>query len=326
MKKTPETVITIIGDSLNSEVEKHAAQIVREICAEEVRIKTLHPGHAIDIMIDSFDSELMATLHKNLANLGPFDIFIQPNDEFRKKKILICDMEGTVILQELLNELAEHFNVSDKIIPITEKAMRGEIDFNDALKMRVKLLKGLPIEALHKTLSEIKYSPGAAALIKTMNNNGAECVLVSGGFNYFTKHVAETLGFSKSFSNKLGIKNGKLTGEVIPPIIDKHAKNRLVIELAKELGCDPRHVMTTGDGANDILMLQIPGVVGVGYYGKLPVQEATPHQVNHTNMMSVLYMQGYNEKEIEEALKQTSKNNQIIPQANQNNKPFCPSL
>ncbi|MCK5518164.1 MAG: phosphoserine phosphatase SerB [Alphaproteobacteria bacterium] len=322
MKKTPETVITIIG-ALNSNIEKRAAQIVRETCAEEVSIKTLHPNHAIDIIVNPYPKELTTILYENLAKLGSFDVFIQPNDEFRKKKMLICDMEGTVIQQELLDELSKQLNLGDEISNITEKAMRGEIDFNDALIKRVKLLKDQPIELLLKIRSEIKYSPGADELIKTMNYNGAKCILISGGIDFFTEHVAKTLGFSRNYGNKVGIKDGKLTGEVIPPIIDKHAKYRLVIELAKELGCDIKQVMTTGDGANDIPMLQIPSLVGVGYYGKLPVQEATPHQVNHTNMKSVLYMQGYDKDDIERAQKQTHKSTH---QANQNNKPLCPSL
>ena len=324
MKKTPETVITIIG-ALNSNIEKRAAQIVRETCAEEVSIKTLHPGHAIDIIVNPYSTELTAILYENLANLGPFDVFIQPNDEFRRKKLLICDMEGTTIKQELLDELANRFNLGNKISNITEKAMHGNIDFKDALRMRMKLLEGLPIEALRETLSKIEYSTGAAALIKTMNNNGAKCVLISGGIDFFTNHVAKTLGFYRNYGNKIGIKDGKLTGEIISPIIDEHAKNCLVIKLAKELGFEPKDVMTVGDGANDILMLKNAGV-GISYYGKPAVKEATSYQVNHTGMISMLYMQGYNEKEIKEALKQTSKNDQITSQANQNNKPFCPSL
>ena len=325
MEKMHKTVITVIGGSLDSDVEKHAAQIVKEAGVKDVHIKTLHPNYAIDIIVDPYPTELTDILYKNLKKLGSFDIFIQPDDEFRRKKMLFCDMEGTVIQQELLDELSKRLNLGNEISNITKKAMLGEIDFEDALRMRVKLLEGLPIEALHETLSKIKYSPGVATLIKTMKRHGAECVLVSGGIDFFTEHVAKTLGFSRNYGNKIGIKDGKLTGEVIPPIIDKHAKNHLVEKLAKELGYDIEQVITIGDGANDIPMLQIPGVVGIGHFSKPVVQEATPHQVNHTSMMAVLYMQGYNEKEIINVLSQTPTNNQIAPKPNLRQQPIYPS-
>ena len=206
-------------------------------------------------------------------------------------------MDATMVRQETLDELAAYLNLKDKIAQITEKAMRGEIDFHAALRMRVGMLKGLPLAAIFETLGKVEYSLGAATLIKTMNRHGTRCVLVSGGFDLFTEPVAATLGFVKNFGNRLEIVDGKLTGEVIPPIIDKDSKERIVVDQARALGCDMQQVATIGDGANDIPMLKKAGT-GIGYFGKPAVVEATPHQIRHTDLVSVLYMQGYRQAEI----------------------------
>jgi phosphoserine phosphatase len=177
--------------------------------------------------------------------------------------------------------------------------MRGEIDFQEALRMRVKLLKGLPLAALFETIRQMEYSSGAAALVKTMGRQGAKCVLVSGGFDLFTSHVAATLGFHKNYGNQLVIQDQKLTGEIIPPIVDKHVKERLVIEQAQAFGCALEHVVAVGDGANDIPMLKKAGT-GVGYFGKPAVLEATPHHIRHSDLTAILYMQGYRQEDIRE--------------------------
>jgi phosphoserine phosphatase len=293
----PETVITIVGNGLDAAVEKRAAELVRETGIDGLQVEMLQAGHAVDILLKAQTPELSALLRRKLAPLGAFDIFIQPNDHFRKKKLLIADMDATMVRQETLDELAAHFNLKDKVAPITEKAMRGEIDFQEALRMRVRLLKGLPLAALFETISQIEYSPGAAALVKTMGRQGAKCVLVSGGFDLFTNHVAQTLGFHKNFGNQLVIEDQKLTGEVVSPIVDKNVKEKLVVEQAKAFGCDLQQVVAVGDGANDIPMLKKAGT-GVGYFGKPAVLEATPHQIRHTDLTAILYMQGYRQEEI----------------------------
>lgn len=292
-----ETVVTVIGASLDPDVEKRALQVIKDTGVEDMRVDILHPGRAVDILVKGQTPELVKVLSSRLAPIGKVDIFVQANDAYRKKKLLVADMDATMIVQETLDELAAHFNLKDKIAPITEKAMRGEIEFNEALRMRVSLLKGLPEAALFETLGAIQYSPGAEPLIRTMARHGVKCVLVSGGFDLFTGHVAAKLGFHKNFGNRLEIAERHLTGEVIPPILDKHAKERLLAEQAKAVGCELRHVLAIGDGANDVPMLKKAGV-GIGYFGKPAVQEATPHQIRHTDLLSVLYMQGYRQAEI----------------------------
>jgi len=293
----PEIAVTIVGNNLNSTAENRAAQLVKETGVDGLSIDRLHPGYAVDILVKGESPALMPLLREKLNFFGTFDIFVQANDLFRKKKLFIADMDATMVRQETLDELAAHLNLKDKIAPITEKAMRGEIDFAEALRMRVKMLKGLPLAAIFETLRKVEYSAGAATLVKTMNRHGAKCVLVSGGFDLFTGPVAETLGFYKNFGNRLDVADHKLTGEVIPPIIDKDAKERIVVDQARALGCDLKQIIAIGDGANDVPMLRKAGT-GIGYFGKPAVIAATPHQIRHTDLVSVLYMQGYRVEEI----------------------------
>lgn len=293
----PEIAITLVGSDLSATVENRAAQAVKETGVDGLTIDRLHPGRAIDILVKTDSPALIKLLQQKLNPFGAFDTFVQPNDAFRKKKLFIADMDATMVRQETLDELAAHLNLKDKIAQITEKAMRGEIDFHAALRMRVGMLKGLPLTALFETLGNVEYSPGAAILVKTMNRHGTKCVLVSGGFDLFTAPVAQTLGFTKNFGNRLEIVDGKLTGNVIPPIIDKHAKERIVVDMARALGCDLKQIAAIGDGANDVPMLKKAGT-GIGYFAKPAVVEATPHQIRYTDMVSVLYMQGYREREL----------------------------
>ncbi len=292
-----EIAVTIVGNDLNTTIENRAAQAIWGAGAGSLRIDKLHQGYALDILVKSDSPELAALLREKLKDLGPFDIFVQDNGPFRKKKLIIADMDATIIKQETLNELAAHLGIQAEISAITEKAMNGEIDFSEALRQRVKMLAGLPLSALSETLDKIQYSAGAATLAKTMNRYQAKCMLVSGGFEFFTVPVAEKIGFSRSFGNRLEIFDGKLTGEIIPPIFDKKTKAQTVVSQAQMLGCPLQSVMAIGDGANDVPMLQKAGT-GVGYFGKPAVLAATPHQIRHTDLVSVLYMQGYRQQEL----------------------------
>ena len=295
----PETVITIVSakeGGFDAVAEKQAVGLVKSLGVERIDMDILHPGAAVDITAGANSAELMKVLREKFQNFGAFDIFVQPKDEHRKKRLLVADMDATMIEGETLDELAAHFGLKDKVAPITAQAMRGEIDFAEALRMRVKLLKGLPVTALYETLAKVRYSSGAAALIKTMNSRGAKCVLISGGFDIFTGAVAQTLGFYKNIGNRLGIEGITLSGDVIPPIVDKHTKKKTVEDEARLLQVDLRAVMAVGDGANDIPMLQTAGA-GVGYFGKPAVVAATPYQIRHTDLTAMLYMQGYRKKD-----------------------------
>jgi len=290
-----ETVITIVAGEaggLTATHENRLAAEVKSLGVDSLRTDWLGDGCALDLILSGNNTELTSRLRQKLQNFGPFDIFIQPLDENRRKGLLLADMDATMVEGETLDDLAAHLNLKDKIAPITAQAMRGELDFAEALKMRVGLLKGLPVSALFETLDGLRYSKGAQTLVKTMNRFDAKCVLISGGFDIFTRHVAGVLGFYRNIGNSLGIQDDKLTGDVQLPIVDKETKRRTLAEEAQKLNLPPARTMAVGDGANDIPMLQA-AAVGVGYFGKPAVQAATPHQVRHSDLTALLYMQGY---------------------------------
>lgn len=292
---TTETVITIVageGGGLTAAHENRLAAEVKGMGVDSLRADWLGDGCALDLILSGNNTELTARLRQKLQNFGSFDIFIQPLDENRRKGLLLADMDATMVEGETLDDLAAHLNLKDKIAPITAQAMRGELDFAEALKMRVGLLKGLPVSALFETLDGLRYSKGAQTLVKTMNRFDAKCVLISGGFDIFTRHVAGVLGFYRNIGNSLGIQDDKLTGDVQLPIVDKETKRRTLAEEAQKLNLPTARTMAVGDGANDIPMLQAAGA-GVGYFGKPAVQAATPHQVRHSDLTALLYMQGY---------------------------------
>lgn len=290
-----ETVVTIVAAAeggLDAAQENHIAAEVKSLGVDSLRTDWLAPAQALDIIVGANSAELTIRLRQKLQNTGPFDIFVQPHDQNRRKGLLLADMDATMVEGETLDDLAAHLNLKDKIAPITAQAMRGELDFAEALRMRVGLLKGLPVSALFETLEALKYTKGGRTLVKTMNRFDAKCVLISGGFDIFTRHVAGTLGFYRNIGNRLEIDNDRLTGNVLPPIVDKETKRRTLVEETEKLGLTPARTMTVGDGANDIPMLQAAGA-GVGYFAKPAVQAATPHQVRHTDLTALLYMQGY---------------------------------
>jgi phosphoserine phosphatase len=293
-----QTVITIVGTegALDETAQGRAVALVKGLGVEGIDVQALAPRTAIDVIAAGNAPALEAALRAGFASFGPFDIFVQRADAHRKKRLLVADMDATMIEGETLDELAAHFGLKDRIAPITAKAMNGEIDFAEALRLRVGLLKGLPVSALHETLKEVRFSKGARTLVKTMNRHGARCVLISGGFDIFTSHVAGALGFQKNIGNRLGIADDRLTGEVLPPIVDKNTKKQTVEEEARLLQADLQAVAAVGDGANDIPMLQAAGA-GIGYFAKPAVQAATPHQIRYTDLTAILYMQGYGQRD-----------------------------
>ena len=215
----------------------------------------------------------------------------------RRKKLLIADMDSTMIHQECIDELGVMAGVGEHIKDITARAMRGELDFEGALKERVRLLKGLDESVIDKLLRErITFMEGGKTLLATMKANGAYAALVSGGFTVFTSHVATALGFDENRANTLLIKNGRLTGEVAMPILGKEAKVESLkrICIAREISQD--EVIAVGDGANDIPMLLEAGM-GVALHAKPKVQEAAPIVINHGNLTALLYLQGYKKSE-----------------------------
>lgn len=210
----------------------------------------------------------------------------------RRKKLLVADMDSTIVTSETLDELAAEAGIKDKISRITERAMRGELDFHAALRERVGLLKGLPTDALTRTLGDTAISKGADILVKTMVENGAFCALVSGGFTYFTEAIATQLGFQVNHGNILDIAEGKLTGTVSEPILDKESKLFYLKKYCDDLKINIGDSITIGDGANDLPMLEAAGL-GIGYHPKPILEDTLINCIRHTDLTSVLYMQGY---------------------------------
>lgn len=249
------------------------------------------------------DLEDVQTL-RNSLQADKIDIFCMPHNkqsENQRKKLLIADMDSTIVTGETLDDLAAEAGIKDKVSEITERAMRGEIDFFDAIRERVGLLKNLPIEALTRTLEHTEISKGAQTLVQTMSHHGAFCALVSGGFTFFTENIATQLGFDAHHGNILGINDGgQLTGEVIDPILDKNTKLELLNYYIAQQNLQMSDSISIGDGANDLMMLeasQNAGGLGIGYQPKPLLEERLINCIRHTDLTSVLYAQGYNATE-----------------------------
>lgn len=220
------------------------------------------------------------------------DMVIQ-NAAGRRKRLLIADMDSTMIRQECIDELADEAGVGVRVADITARAMNGELDFEGALRERVGLLKGLPESVIAQVLRDrITLMPGGRVLLATMKANGAYAALVSGGFTAFTSAVAATLGFDENRANTLHIAGGALAGTVAEPILGKEAKLHALNEITARLGITPSEALAVGDGANDLPMLMAAGT-GVALHAKSTVQSQCEVRVNHGDLTALLYLQGY---------------------------------
>jgi len=224
--------------------------------------------------------------------LAPVDWALQPAVG-RRKRLLVADMDSTIINVECLDELADFAGLKAEISAITERAMRGELPFEDALRERVGMLKGLAVTALQQAYDErVRLNPGARTMVRTMAAHGARCALVSGGFTFFTSRVAHAAGFHLNRANTLIEADSKLTGEVGDPILGKEAKLAALKEQAAELGAPLSATLAVGDGANDLAMIEASGL-GVAYRAK-PIVAAQAHaKVDHADLTALLYFQGY---------------------------------
>lgn len=251
----------------------------------------LAPGKAGDIhcgdtLPDGLDLALRA-----FAESRGWDVIIQPRAH-RRKKLLLADMDSTIVTSETLDDLAAKLGIADRIAPITARAMAGELDFIQALTERVALLQGVPADTLDAVLEEMTLSKGAITLIRTMTAHGATCVLVSGGFTAVTGEIAKRCGFTHHHGNTLEVEDGRFAGRCTPPILDKNAKLTYLRDYTRELGLTAADTMAVGDGANDIPMLAAAGL-GVGYHPKPAVRAAIADAIIHTDLTTLLYAQGF---------------------------------
>jgi len=260
------------------------------------RTVTLAADFACDIPVEGAAALDAA---RQMAGDTPWDINLVATAN-RRKTLLVADMDSTIISVECLDELADMAGLKPQIAAITERAMRGEIEFVAALKGRVAMLKGLPLTALQRTYDErVRLNPGARALTSTMRAQGARTMLVSGGFEFFTSRVAKAAGFDEERGNRLLDDGARLTGEVAEPILGREAKRHALENAAAALGLDLSQTLAVGDGANDLAMIQKAGL-GVAYHAKPVVAEAAGAAIIHNDLTALLYLQGYTEAEIVE--------------------------
>ncbi|MEV5020844.1 phosphoserine phosphatase SerB [Sphingobium sp. LMA1-1-1.1] len=281
-------VATLVASgALSQEDIAEAAGRLATVGCAPVDSKWLDEGKAADIF---FGLDPIAA-RAALTGVGErADVIVQPA-EGREKKLLIADMDSTMITVECIDELADYAGIKAQIAEITERAMRGELDFAGALHERVALLKGLADAAIDQCRTErVKIMPGAKALVRTMKQRGARTLLVSGGFTRFTGPVAEEIGFDDAVANVLEIADGALLGTVTLPIVDA-ARKRMELEAAINDGIDRPLTLAVGDGANDIPMIQGAGL-GVAYHAKPRTREAAAAEIVHGDLSVLLYAQG----------------------------------
>ena len=260
----------------------------------------LDPGIAVEISfapgVDSTQRGL-SDLLRTVIGKEPVDVVVQRSGE-RRKALLVADMDSTMIGQECIDELADLVGLKAHVAAITERAMRGEIAFEPALRERVVLLKGLPASVVQKVIAErITLTPGGRALVATMRAHGALTCLVSGGFTLFTRPIAEMIGFDEHRGNTLAVgSDGTFAGTVAEPILGRDGKLATLLDLAARLGIGLERTMSAGDGANDLAMIEASGL-GVAYHAK-PALAMTAHaRIDHGDLTALLYAQGYRRSE-----------------------------
>jgi phosphoserine phosphatase len=257
-------------------------------------LRWLSPGEAVEFDLPALP-DTFGHAATELDMLG-IDVAAQPAGK-RRKKLLLADMDSTMIEQECIDELADEAGVGERVAAITARAMNGELDFQGALRERVALLKGLPVEAIDRVLERrITPMPGGTTLVATMKANGARTALISGGFTAFSGPVAAMLGFDEHRANSLLSENGHLTGGVAEPILGREAKVAALREITAGIGITPLDAIVVGDGANDLGMLALAGT-GVALHAKPAVQEQARLRINHGDLTALLYLQGYRREE-----------------------------
>jgi phosphoserine phosphatase len=267
------------------------AAAVRHALAAAAEPVWLAPEEACDLFVDDADPRATAAAARAVIAAAPIDVLVQPAAG-RRRRLLTADLESTIIENEMLDELGSILGIGPRIAEITRRAMNGEIDFAGALAARVALLAGSEPNVLAQAAARIRLTPGARALVATMRRDGAVTALVTGGFTIFADRVGRELGFDRVVANRLEIIGGRVTGQVLRPIVTGETKRRTLLALAAELGIRPPETLAVGDGANDLPMLNAAGL-GVAFHAK-PVVAATAHvRLDYAGLSGLLYAQGY---------------------------------
>lgn len=297
-------VATLICNPANPALDSTIVDGARAVLPQATPAHWLFDGVAVDIPFGA-DGNLAGDRHaieerlREIRGDLPIDIVVQPVG-FRRKKLFLADMDSTMIGQECIDELADLVGMKAHVATITERAMRGEIEFEPALRERVALLKDLPASVVDEVLAKrITLTPGGRELVATMRTHGAYTCLVSGGFTLFTRAVAAKLGFQENRANELVVRDSKFTGEVKEPILGRAAKLATLVDLMESFDLDDVDSVVVGDGANDLAMIQAAGL-GVAYHAKPAVAAAAAARIDHGDLTALLYAQGYRRDEFVE--------------------------
>lgn len=283
-------VLSLIANPADSELNPALAETIRAETGGE--LNWLSHGIACDIAEPTAPQALEVA--RNIIGSKAVDANVVPT-EGRRKKLLVADMDSTMIEQECIDELAAALDLKPQVAEITERAMRGELDFGQALDTRVALLKGLERSKIEEIRREaITLMPGGRALVQTMKAYGAYASLVSGGFTFFADYFAKRIGFDEAIANVLEFDGDRLTGTVTKPIVDKNTKKNRLMALAAERGLELSQTMAVGDGANDLDMIGVAGF-GVAIHAKPVVAEAAGLRIDHGDLTALLYLQGFSE-------------------------------
>lgn len=306
----PKHVITLIARTLSAraiaEVSRvlanygldiyHVTRLTGRIPVDKIPEQTqacvefIARGEVDSVM--SLRTELMS-----LSSQLGVDLAYQEDNVYRRnRRLIVFDMDSTLIREEVIDELAKEAGVGEQVVEITEAAMRGELDFRQSLKKRVSLLKGLPETVLEKVASQLHLNDGADRLIRQLRELGFKTAILSGGFDYFGNHLREKLGIDYVYANKLEIVDGKLTGKVLGDIVDADRKAALLAQLAAEQGLTLQQTIAVGDGANDLKMLGIAGM-GVAFHAKPLVRESADYALTNLGLDAILYLMGYSDKD-----------------------------
>src|SRR3954451_8395098 len=277
----------IAAGRLDDRLVDRALGLLREVDPKASFWHWIDEGDAADLR---FTGDLK-TARWALSSLPDMDFVIQP-DEPRWRRLLVADMDSTIIGQECIDELADYVGLKDKVALITERAMQGELDFRGALRERVRLLAGLDERALGRCLNErVEVTAGAETLVQTMRAGGSTCLLVSGGFLSFAEPIASVVGFDRVKANRLIFTGGKLSGEVGDPIVDAMAKRDALIEARDQLNLSRQDVLAVGDGANDKMMIEEAGL-GIAFRAKPALVEVADAELRHHGLDALLWVQG----------------------------------
>jgi phosphoserine phosphatase len=281
-----------VGTALIARASAAIGALESRILASDIATEMPVPG--------TLDASQAERILRDVIADAPVDIAVLPAEN-RRKRLLIADMDSTMIGQECIDELADFAGLKEHVSAITERAMRGEIAFEPALRERVALLKGLPLSVVADVLTtRITLMPGAVHLVRTMRAHGAYTALVSGGFTVFTGPVREMIGFHEDRSNTLGASDGLLTGSVGEPILGKEAKLASLLELTAKHSLAPGDTLAVGDGANDLAMVKAAGL-GVAFRAKPAVAAQARVRIDHADLSALLYIQGYSAAEFADA-------------------------